>query len=221
MASNQEATIPLRYWVDNEQKRVVMAEASGDFVDVLFSFLTLPLGTIIRLGNQFQQPVEIGCINNLYESVQNLRPDVFWNNICQKMLLAPRNPLEASYQRLKVKVDGTEPTKYFMCHSCSKGSDLLLSSFDGAWCSCRKLMRKKMELLEESKDEASGVDGVFVKGDAMFLIFDDLTVLRSSPSDSLQTPLLFGHTDFSNMQEMSQDVGPREVLLLYIHLVKS
>ena len=138
-----------------------MAEASGDFVDVLFSFLTLPLGTIIRLGNQFQQPVEIGCINNLYESVQNLRPDVFWNNICQKMLLAPRNPLEASYQRLKVKVDGTEPTKYFMCHSCSKGSDLLLSSFDGAWCSCRKLMRKKMELLEESKDEASGVDGVF------------------------------------------------------------
>ena len=34
MASNQEATIPLRYWVDNEQKRVVMAEASGDFVDV-------------------------------------------------------------------------------------------------------------------------------------------------------------------------------------------
>ncbi|XP_028239493.1 uncharacterized protein LOC114418385 isoform X1 [Glycine soja] len=221
MASNQEATIPLRYWVDNEQKRVVMAEASGDFVDVLFSFLTLPLGTIIRLGNQFQQPVQIGCINNLYESVQNLRPDVFWNNICQKMLLAPRNPLEASYQRLKVKVDGTEPTKYFMCHSCSKGSDLLLSSFDGAWCSCRKLMRKKMELLEESKDEASGVDGVFVKGDAMFLIFDDLTVLRSSPSDSLQTPLLFGHADFSNMQEMSQDVGPREIFSILKHALTS
>jgi len=30
--------------VDNEQKRVVMAEASGDFVDVLFSFLTPSIG---------------------------------------------------------------------------------------------------------------------------------------------------------------------------------
>ena len=78
MASNQEVTVPCRYWVDNERKRVVMAEASGHFVDVLFSFLTLPLGTIIRLGNQFQLPVQIGSINNLYESVQNLSPDVFW-----------------------------------------------------------------------------------------------------------------------------------------------
>ncbi|RZC01692.1 hypothetical protein D0Y65_017068 [Glycine soja] len=44
LASSQEATIPLRYWVDNEQKRVVMAEASGDFVDVLFSFLIPSIG---------------------------------------------------------------------------------------------------------------------------------------------------------------------------------
>ena len=58
MASNQEITAPLRYWVDNERKRVVMAEASGHFVDVLFSFLTLPLGTIIRLGNQSVMSVE-------------------------------------------------------------------------------------------------------------------------------------------------------------------
>ncbi|KAH1240843.1 hypothetical protein GmHk_07G018600 [Glycine max] len=179
MASSQEETIPLRYWVDNEQKRVVMAEASGNFVDVLFSFLTLPLGTIIRLGNQFHQPVE------------------------------------ASYQILKVKVDDTEATKYFMCHSCSKGSDLLLSSFDGARCSCRKLTQKKMELLEESKDEASVVDGVFVKGDAMFLIFDDLTVLRSSPSDSVQRPLQLGHKNFSSkMEEKYRDVGTKEIFII-------
>ncbi|KAH1240852.1 hypothetical protein GmHk_07G018606 [Glycine max] len=128
------------------------------------------------------------------------------------MLLSPRNPLEASYQRLKVKVDDTEPTKYFICHSCSKGSDLLLSSFDGARCSCRKLMQKKMELLEESKDEASVVDGIFVKGDAMFLIFDDLTVLRSSPSDSVQRPLQLGHKNFSSkLEEKYSDVGTKEI----------
>ncbi|KAL5166940.1 hypothetical protein HKD37_18G051799 [Glycine soja] len=87
MASNQEVTVPCRYWVDNERKRVVMAEASGHFVDVLFSFLTLPLGTIIRLGNTLGQPIEIGCINNLFKSVEALNPDVFWNDICKRMLL--------------------------------------------------------------------------------------------------------------------------------------
>ncbi|KAL3008994.1 hypothetical protein AAZX31_07G061700 [Glycine max] len=132
------------------------------------------------------------------------------------MLLSPRNPLEASYQGLKVKVDDTEPKKYFICHSCSKGSDLLLSSFEGARCSCRKLMQKKMELLEESKDEASVVDGIFVKGDAMFLIFDDLTVLRSSPSDSVQRPLQLGHKNFSSkMEEKYRDVGTKEMLVAH------
>ncbi|RDY01254.1 hypothetical protein CR513_15445, partial [Mucuna pruriens] len=211
MASNEEVTI--RYWVDDKQKRVVMAEAGGDFVDILFSFLTLPLGIIIRLEfegkfrqNQPHQPVDIGCIKNLYKSVKDLKSDVFWNDICQKMLLFPRNPLEASCQRLKLKVDDTPPTKYFMCHSCSRGSDLLLSTFEGAMCDCGESM-KNVELLVESKEESGGDKGVFVERDAMFLIYDDLTVLRSSPSNSVSPPLQFGHKDFSRMTEVSVNVG--------------
>ena len=36
MASNEEVTISLTYWVDEKKNRVIVAEASGDFVDVLF-----------------------------------------------------------------------------------------------------------------------------------------------------------------------------------------
>ncbi|KAG2380645.1 uncharacterized protein HKW66_Vig0248430 [Vigna angularis] len=266
MSSNKEVTIPLKYWVDDKRNRVIVAEASGEFVDVLFSFLTLPLGTIIRLldtldhvervntseeqgrdngseqqegrnngseqqegrdngseqqegpqntsvqqqrrdntskqegtgcinnlcqsfkdmlglRNRSEQQVRLGCINELYKSINNLKTDVFRNTICQKMLHSPRNPLESSCQRLKVKVDDSEPTKYFMCHNCAKkGSNLLVSSYCGVKCDCDALMRKEIELLEE----ATGDDGVFVKGKAMFFIYDNLTVRRSSPSEFIK-----------------------------------
>ncbi|CAJ1802895.1 unnamed protein product [Sphenostylis stenocarpa] len=197
MASIQEATIPLRFWIDEEKNSVIVAEASGDFVDVLFSFLTLPLGTIIRLvsKNQPQQPLEIACINNLYQSVEKFNTNVFWNRICPQMLLSPRNPSEASCQRLKLKVDDTVPTKYFVCEYCLKGIDLLLSTFDGASCYCGKLMSKEMKVQEESKKNGSWENGVFVREDAMFLIFDDLRVLQSSPGNSVQQLHQLGYKD--------------------------
>ncbi|KAG2380282.1 uncharacterized protein HKW66_Vig0170610 [Vigna angularis] len=212
MSSNEEVTIPLKYWVDDDKKRVIVAEASGDLVDVLFSFLTLPLGTIIRLGNKLEEHIELGCINKLYESVDNLKSNDFWNNVCKKMLHSPRNPLESSCQRLKVKVDDTEPTKYFVCYSCSKEKDLLLSTFDGARCNSGKLMRKETQLLEESKEEVGRDNGAFVKSDAMFLILDDLRVLRSSVGDSVQTFLTHRHKDISNLREIPQNVGIKEIL---------
>ncbi|CAJ1950252.1 unnamed protein product [Sphenostylis stenocarpa] len=210
MASDVEGKIYLKYWVDTKEERVVMAESSGDFINVLFSFLTLPLGTIIRLGNRLDQRVDLGCINHLYESIEKLESDVFWNNICKKMLLSPRNPLEGSCQRLKVKVDDTEPTKYYMCHNClKKGSnELLLSSFIDVKCKCGTLMRKEIDMVEE----AAGDNGVFVKGDAKFLIYDDLTVLRSSPSESIKPPLKFGYTEFKNMKEKYLDRN--EILII-------
>ncbi|WVZ16377.1 hypothetical protein V8G54_009359 [Vigna mungo] len=79
MSSGEEVTIPLKYWVDDNKRRVVVAEASGElsvrtplnskdvsksenkirfveadgeFVDFLASFLTTPLGSILNLKNK-------------------------------------------------------------------------------------------------------------------------------------------------------------------------
>ncbi|XP_027905987.1 involucrin-like [Vigna unguiculata] len=82
MASNEEGKISLKYWVDDKKERVIVAEASGELVDVLFSFLTLPLGTIIRLWdtseqqqrreNTSEQQEGPGCINNLCPSFKDI-----------------------------------------------------------------------------------------------------------------------------------------------------
>ncbi|GKC46502.1 GRAM domain family protein [Tanacetum coccineum] len=44
-----EAKISLKLMVHKEKKRVIFAEADNHFVDILFSFMALPLGTIVRL----------------------------------------------------------------------------------------------------------------------------------------------------------------------------
>jgi hypothetical protein len=47
--AKQVDKVSIRVLVEKGKNKVVYAEAGKDFVDVLFSFLTLPLGTIARL----------------------------------------------------------------------------------------------------------------------------------------------------------------------------
>ncbi|MED6167336.1 hypothetical protein PIB30_001759 [Stylosanthes scabra] len=215
MAPKQEQSFPLRLLVDREKNRVVVAEANGDFIDTLFSFLTLPLGTIIRLlsnNQQHDQPAELGCINNLYRSVENSSAEVFWNHICKEMLLRPQNNCESLCRKLKLNVDDTESLRYFMCSNCKRGSNWLLSTFAGAsCCSCGKLMNKEMKLLGDS-DYETHTDGVFVKGEAMYFIFDDLRVLQSSPSNFVKELTQLGYRNFHKLVEISPCVGLNEIL---------
>jgi hypothetical protein len=59
---DDKRTIPLKILVDKQRNKVVFVEAAKEFIDTLFSFLSLPLGTIIRLlatnnnNNEQQQP---------------------------------------------------------------------------------------------------------------------------------------------------------------------
>ncbi|XP_068479382.1 uncharacterized protein [Phaseolus vulgaris] len=211
MASKEEPKLPLTLLVDKERNSVVVAEASGDFIDILFSFLTLPLGTITRLVSKKEE--EIGCMNNLYQSLENSGDDVFWNHICKKMLLFPRNPCAALCQKLKLKLDDTKPVKYFMCSKrCRKGGDWFLSTFAEATCFCGKLMDKEMKLHGDYSDEGSNEDGVFVKGKTMYLIFDDLKVLQSSPGNTVQQLVQLGYKSFHKLTKKYLSVGIKEIL---------
>ncbi|KAL1330906.1 hypothetical protein HN51_048150 [Arachis hypogaea] len=214
MASKEHQTFTLRLLVDREKNRVVVAEATRDFVDTLFSFLTIPLGTIIRLvseNNHHDQQPELGCINNLYRSVENSSDEVFWNPICKQMLLRPRNPYESLCKKLKLNVDDTEPTRCFMCSTkCKSDNSFLLSTFAGASCpSCRKLMDREMKLLEDS-----GEVGVFLKGEAMYMVFDDLKVLQNFPGNLMKELVKLGYTDFKNLSEMTKVVSLKGMLEL-------
>ena len=74
-------------------------EAGKDFVDVLSSFLTFPLGNIaIQME---KESIEVGSLSSLYPSVTNI------DKVClsKEMLLQLRNSLEAYMDNLKVNID--------------------------------------------------------------------------------------------------------------------
>lgn len=61
------AAIPLKLFLHKLERRVVYAESDHDFVDVLLSFLTLPIGCIFRLIREDSHP-----LNNLRRSITTL-----------------------------------------------------------------------------------------------------------------------------------------------------
>jgi len=96
--------ISLSVMVDKERKKVVYVEAWKDFVDVLFSFLTLPLDTIARLvaKESNMEAVKFGSISSLYQSVSDLDQQYLWSQTCKEMLLKPRNSMSNYIQNIKL-----------------------------------------------------------------------------------------------------------------------
>ncbi|RHN46337.1 hypothetical protein MtrunA17_Chr7g0241161 [Medicago truncatula] len=170
--------VTLRVMVDKEINKVVYAEAGKDFVDALFSFLTLPLGTISRLVAKESdiEAVRFGSLSTLYQSVSDLDEHYLWSNTCKEMLLNPRNSMEAYCQQLKLNIDDT-PAQYFTCkdwQSCRgfiNGSRV--TTYRNQKCICGRLLNKAASVKTDLTPVANG----FVKETATFIIRDDLCVV--------------------------------------------
>ncbi|CAA3027948.1 Hypothetical predicted protein [Olea europaea subsp. europaea] len=184
---NIKPTIPLKLLVDDKKTRVLAAEASSDFVDLL-SFLTLPLGTVVRVTDS--QLGSIGCMNNLYQSIQQLSTDIFSTEASKSILLNPRNPHADVFKNRKLNIDDSSNGKYYLCPKCAKRSH-----YPNARC-CRGLAN-----IEKFK-EFRHADG-FVKSGMMFVITDDLRVLPASPSSLLQLLRGLGFVDVSRIEYIS------------------
>ncbi|PNX90985.1 hypothetical protein L195_g047114, partial [Trifolium pratense] len=91
-SSERGDNVSLKVMVDKVRNKVVYAEAGKDFVDVLFSFLTLPMGTIARLvaTESNIEAVKFGSISSLYQSVSDLDQQYLCSPISKEMLLKPR-----------------------------------------------------------------------------------------------------------------------------------
>jgi hypothetical protein len=168
--------ISLKVMVDKKRDRVIYAEAGKDFVDVLLSFLTLPLGTIARLVAKESniEAVKFGSINSLYKSVKDLDQKYLWNQTCKEMLLNPRNSMEGYCRKLRLNIDDTEPLKYFYCENLECNSSVKegknrLSLFRNQKCGCGNLLI--------SAAGRWSLENGFAKENATFIISDDLYVM--------------------------------------------
>ncbi|RYR72693.1 hypothetical protein Ahy_A02g006921 [Arachis hypogaea] len=236
MASQEEQKIPIKVFIDKQHNKVVAVESTKDFVDTLFSFLSLPLATIIRLlTNHHQQqpppPPLLGCITNLYQSVENLTQNDVWNSVCKHMLLFPRNPCDSLCWKLFFNIDDTEPSpRFLVCEYCTSK----FTTFRNLICACGNPVNGQphdldWELRMKSNSNNNGhvnVDdskcGVFVKENgSLFLVFDDLAVVPSSLVTSVQMLHQLGYSDLTQLEQVTRTIGKDEILNLLKYTLTS
>lgn len=213
--------ISLKLLVDRKTNRVVFAEADNDFVDILLSFLTLPVGTVIRLLSRKSQQLELGCVHNLYKSVENLEGKHFCSDVCKTMLLHTRNSSADICRKLKVNIDDTVPIKYYICPSVSNvhvpGG--LLSTFCHGRCDCGEKLTKEM-LLNQPADTTDEENGVFLIARGSFIVTDDLQIMPLSAETTVG--LLNNHGASAEALEVKAiDFSQEEATRLLRHMLSS
>ncbi|CAL8160688.1 unnamed protein product [Prunus armeniaca] len=77
----------LKAVVDKGSNKIIFVESDKDFIDVLLSFLTITMGTIVRRDTKHSVS---RCMNNLSASVWVL----FQTEACKEMLLCPTMGLD-------------------------------------------------------------------------------------------------------------------------------
>ncbi|XP_009760386.1 uncharacterized protein LOC107796812 [Nicotiana tabacum] len=191
MDNEQETKVLLKLWVDEKKNQ---------------NQLTLPLGTIIRLTKA--EAGAFGCMNNLYQSVENLDEENLFTEHCKTMLLNPRNPYPKYCMKLKVNVEDSDSRKCYQCSACS-----FKSYFMNVTCQCGGKTNKE-QFLKDSVENTCRDKYVFLKGGISFLITDNLQFKCASPSSLVQMLSNVGLSDMNQIREMLVEVGKNEVIHL-------
>ncbi|XP_076884098.1 uncharacterized protein LOC143533120 [Bidens hawaiensis] len=208
--------ISIKVFVDKLKKRVVYAEADYTFVDILFSFMTLPLGTIVRLlGKHDDTKLDpLGSLKNLYRSLNDLPESYFATEDCKYMLLNPRSLAYHQCRKLQLRIDDTEPMtmRHFECRHIKimRYINGLCKDFDSEYCIfCGRWL--ELIVLSGDTDDCVGGGG-FVSDIANFIITDDLCVEPSSSATSIRLLKDLGITDMNHLEETRLEMSSYQML---------
>lgn len=186
-----EAKIYVKFFADKDENRVVFAEANKDFLDTLFSFLTLPLSTVIELINDSSV---LESMTNIYKSVKSLDDKHLQTEACKNMLLRPL------CEDLKLNIGDANPIRFYHC-----------SEND-----CMNSWWKREEDSGRKREEDSGRDGggVVKGGEPTFIIMDDLSVTPASVASTATLLQKLGIKNKNKLEERHLFLGKNEISYL-------
>lgn len=199
-------SLNLKLLIHKKKKEVIYAEADNYFVDVLFSFMTIPIGALIKLiGCK-----SFGCISNLYASVENLDDKFLASKIFREVLLHPRSAGEIYLRDLKVSILETDVIEYFGCEICS----FLGYYYQDGRCRCHNSWKYKLTLPSSN----ATLEGSFTKSTTSFMLTDDLHVRPISIMAGLTLLKSCGACDKSMLEERTVNVGKDKVTIFSVRL---
>ncbi|XP_042426173.1 uncharacterized protein LOC122014046 [Zingiber officinale] len=169
--ATDEQKITLKVFVNKTKDCVAFVESDLDFVDVLLSFLTLPVGTVVRLLNKKSN---LGCFDKLYQGVERLDKKYLATEACRSMLTNPVNSSGVKCQKLKINID--EMGELYTCDTTQVCSFRAFSYYSSLECHCGEGMDEAISYdLNQDNVNYEECRGVFIRGDK-FLVTDALLV---------------------------------------------
>ncbi|OMP02643.1 hypothetical protein COLO4_10924 [Corchorus olitorius] len=106
------ANLSLKLLIDSKAQRVLFAEAGKDFVDCLFNIMSLPVATVIRL---LRNQGMVGCIANLYESIEELSNTYIQPTADKDTLLKPLSNYVANVPLLLPNIQSPIAHNFYRC----------------------------------------------------------------------------------------------------------
>ncbi|KAL2323902.1 hypothetical protein Fmac_022960 [Flemingia macrophylla] len=172
MASSS-TNLTLKLLIDTKRDKVLFAEASKAVVDFFFNLLCLPISSVIRLLSKTEM---VGCLGNLYESVENLNDTYMQPDANKDVLLKPMAPI-----------------------SSAAISGLLPSNVN------RSDKKKGNEVLQVAEDVLPNKNG-FMKEVVTYMIMDDLVITPMSTISSITLLNKFNVKEVGAFQVVNSEV---------------
>ncbi|CAA0816065.1 Unknown protein [Striga hermonthica] len=182
---SDEITFSLSALIDKESRKVIFAEADSDLVDILFSFLTLPLGRILMVLNR-QNGKKAPVIGSLTTLHKGLFP--FFQHYHEWRDTKGDHTLAAEY-KLKLRVGYTMPRTNMINNSSNRPR-------------CADL----------AMDDPFADDGGFTVKSARFRITDDLKIEPFLPGTVLQSLIDVGITETHQAELRTLTLGYNEII---------
>ncbi|CAI0550449.1 unnamed protein product [Linum tenue] len=196
--------VTLKLLVDKKSHKVLFGEAGKEFVDFLFTILSLPLGTVTRLFSKKYYAIHP---NNLYQSIEDLNDTFIQPTLNKHTILNPETPTTGS--TLLLSDDGSTPTRKF--YTCQYSHRVV--TFDPLAmcpkCSSTSRMQYAVELVASpaKNNEAGG----FLKGVVTYMVMDDLEVKPMSTISSITLLNKFNIQEVGALEEIFIEIGMDEV----------
>ncbi|KAG8046056.1 hypothetical protein GUJ93_ZPchr0008g11962 [Zizania palustris] len=228
-SSKASSALSMKLLVDTKAQRVLYAEAGKDVVDFLFSLLTLPVGTVVKVLSKDSM---VGSIGKLYGSVEKLDATYVRSADARNVLLAPAGGF-VSGKLLQLPEPAAPVTKeVYRCASYSYTQCYnQVSTVKNLPCqvkNCSGKMTAPVVVVvpstgsgdsdgdgdsEAAPSESSAAAGAgFVHGVVTYTVMDDLTVAPMSTISGITLLNTFGVTDISTLQEKAVRISYTEGL---------
>lgn len=199
--------VTMKLLIDTKSNRVMFAEAGKECIDFLFHILALPIGSVIRLLTTKEM---VGCLGNLYESLENLDNIYIQPNQKKDTLLKPKSAACDTSVPLLLITNSPVQNQFYLCSGCFN----YVADDARANCpSCHRSMNRKLSYVAPpAGNNEVASDGGLVKGVVTYMVLDDLVVKPMSTISSITLLNQFSIKDVGVLEEKVVTLGMDEAL---------